>query len=87
MGDRAETACRVCGLDMGEVRFDEFGCSLHVICDCCGTESGYGDERVSQARQMRSTWLNEGAQWHRPTSQPIVWDAHRQLAAVPPQWR
>ncbi|MFI2511702.1 hypothetical protein [Streptomyces sp. NPDC018972] len=82
----AETVCRVCGLDVGEVRFDEAGCSLHVVCDCCGTESGYGDERVNQVRHLRRSWLDRGAQWHRPKSRPLTWDLQQQLAGIPPQW-
>lgn len=82
----AETVCRICGLDMVEVRFDEFGCSLHTICDCCGTESEYGDEKVNQVRHPRRNWLDRGAQWHRPKFRPLTWDLQQQPAGIPQQW-
>ncbi|MFD8804258.1 hypothetical protein [Streptomyces sp. NPDC059597] len=83
----AETVCRVCGWDAGDARFDEFGCALHVICDCCGTESGHGDERPHQVRSLRQSWLDNGAPWFKPERRPPTWDRRSRLAAVPPRWR
>jgi hypothetical protein len=85
--DKTETACRICGLDVGEVLFDEYGVPQYVICQCCYGESGIGDDNVSQVREVRGYWVASGAPWHEPEARPADWDVLRQLANIPPQWR
>lgn len=45
MDGTLETACRICGLDVDDLRFDVRGLPLFVICECCGGESGYEASR------------------------------------------
>jgi hypothetical protein len=85
--DKTETACRICGLDVGEVLFDKFGAPQYVICQCCYGESGIGDDNVSQVREVRGYWVASGAPWHEPEARPADWDVLRQLANIPPHWR
>ncbi|MFJ2770283.1 hypothetical protein [Streptomyces sp. NPDC087300] len=82
-----ETVCRVCGLDVGEVRFDEHGLALFVICECCGTESGVSDGIVAQARRVRGHWLDAGSTWFEPKARPAEWELQQQLRNIPPGWR
>jgi hypothetical protein len=82
-----ETACRVCGLDVGETLWDEFGAPQYVICQCCGMESGIGDDNLPQVREVRGYWVASGAQWDEPQCTPEQWDVLRQLQNIPPQWR
>lgn len=86
MRGRAEDHCRVCGLDVGEAR-DEYGVPQYVICDCCGNESGIGDETVSQVRELRGYWVACGASWYSPQRRPDRWDVLAQLTGVPEEWR
>ena len=46
-----ETACRICGLHTGQVRFEDHGLALFVMCECCCTEFGDGG----------GTWLSAAA--------------------------
>lgn len=49
--------CLVCGFDdMEEPPVD------YAICECCGTEFGYHDLRLSHA-QLRQRWITGGALW------------------------
>ncbi|MFD3442942.1 hypothetical protein ACFWU3_36275 [Streptomyces sp. NPDC058685] len=82
-----ETVCRICGLDVGEVRFDEHGLALFVICGCCGTESGVGDDTVAQARLLRDRWLDAQAVWFDPGTRPAEWELQGQLHKIPSRWR
>lgn len=70
MGSGLETACRICGPDVGKVRFDDQGLALIVICGCCGTESGVGDDTVAQARRVRDRWIDAGSLWFEPQAHP-----------------
>ncbi|GAP47803.1 hypothetical protein [Streptomyces azureus] len=63
MENRVETARRICGLDDGDVLFDEHGVPQHVICECCYNESGIGDDTLTQVRELRGYWVGHGAQW------------------------
>ncbi len=87
MDDKSETACRICGLDDAAALFDEYGVPQYVICECCGNESGIGDDTVTQVRELRGFWVGHGAQWDRPKYKPENWDLLKQLANVPPEWR
>ncbi|MGI5196348.1 hypothetical protein ACQEVY_22315 [Streptomyces sp. CA-288835] len=82
-----ETACRVCGLDDGEVLWNEFGVPQYVICSCCGMESGIGDDNLPQVREVRGYWVASGAKWDSPRHRPEDWDLLKQLANIPPEWR
>jgi hypothetical protein len=83
----AETVCRVCGLDNGDVLWDEYGVPQYLICPCCATESGIGDDNLSQVREIRGYWVARGAEWDDPKLKPKVWDLLKQLANIPPEWR
>jgi hypothetical protein len=82
-----ETVCRICGLDVGEVRFDEHGLALFDICGCCGTESGVGDDTLAQVRLLRDRWLDAGSVWFQPKARPADWEPREQLRNLPPNWR
>ncbi|MFJ9999735.1 hypothetical protein [Streptomyces werraensis] len=87
MESRAETVCRIYGLDAGEVRFDEYGSPLFVICVCCGCESGVEDGNVAAVRRKRGSWIDDGAPWFKAKARPTDWDLPRQLSSIPSQWR
>ncbi|MFF1302288.1 hypothetical protein [Streptomyces sp. NPDC058307] len=82
-----ETTCRVCGRDDGEVLWDQHGVPQYVICDCCGIESGLGDDHLSKVRETRGYWVAQGAPWDVPKNRPTGWDALEQLSAIPAEWR
>ncbi|MFE6888037.1 hypothetical protein [Streptomyces sp. NPDC057694] len=86
MEDTVESACRICGLDVGEALF-EHGFPNYVICQCCGNESGIGDDNLMQVQELRGYWVGHGAQWDRPRHRPADWDLMAQLANVPLHWR
>ncbi|MFE9539647.1 hypothetical protein [Streptomyces sp. NPDC006691] len=86
MEDTIESACRICGLDDGEALF-EHGFPTYVICDCCGNESGIGDDDLMQVRELRGYWAGHGARWYSPQCRPVDWDPLKQLANLPPRWR
>ncbi|MEV7886652.1 hypothetical protein ACWD3I_19300 [Streptomyces sp. NPDC002817] len=87
MGNRTETACRICGYDDSDALFDQHGVPQYVICPCCGNESGIGDDSVSQVRELRGLRVATGARWAEPGMRPDDWDVLRQMTAVPPPWR
>lgn len=80
------TVCRICGLDVGDVRFDAYGLPLFVICDCCGCEAGYEDCTLAAVRQHRESWVTAGSPWSEPKGRPADWDLGRQLSNVPSEW-
>ncbi|MGW6054379.1 hypothetical protein [Streptomyces sp. NPDC055189] len=86
MENMVETACRICGLDDGEALFAH-GFPRYVICECCGNESGIGDDTVTQVRELRGYWVGHGAQWDRPKDRPTGWDLLKQLGNIPPHCR
>lgn len=83
----AETTCRVCGLDVGDALWNEYGVPQYLICACCATESGIGDDNLSQVREIRGYWVARGAKWDDPRLKPKDWDLLKQLANIPPEWR
>lgn len=76
----------MCGWDDGDIRWNTFGLAEYVICDCCGTESGNGDQHLSAVRATRQRWVDAGCPWwwKRP---PEGWEPVEQLRQVPPGWR
>ncbi|GGZ41423.1 hypothetical protein [Streptomyces poonensis] len=84
---RDETACRVCGVDDGEILWGAHGFPLYVICDCCGTESGIGDDNLTQVRELRGYWVGRGAPWAESHRRPKNWDLLRQIQNIPEEWR
>ncbi|WP_328494566.1 hypothetical protein OHS59_18825 [Streptomyces sp. NBC_00414] len=83
-----ETVCRVCGLDDGVTPlWNEYGVPQYVICACCATESGIGDDNLPQVREIRGYWVARGAEWDDPRLKPKDWDLLKQLANIPPEWR
>ena len=83
----AETVCRVCGYEDGDVRWDDFDCPNYVICDSCGAESGYEDTLLKAVRAHRQRWLQAGAPWWGRKVPPAGWQAPEQLKRVPMEWR
>ncbi|KND26030.1 hypothetical protein [Streptomyces acidiscabies] len=81
-----ETTCRVCGQNDGTVLWSN-GTPHYVICDCCGTESGIGDDNLSQARELRGFWVANGAPWDVPRNRPEDWNLLDQMKNLPPEWR
>jgi hypothetical protein len=84
---KPETACRVCGLDDGEELYDKYGVPQYIICECCGNESGIGDEELSQVRELRGFWVARGAPWHWPADKPAGWNVLEQMSNLPEEWR
>ncbi|MDX3456240.1 hypothetical protein PV396_30600 [Streptomyces sp. ME02-8801-2C] len=82
-----ETVCRVCGQDDGTLLRDGYGVPLYVICDCCGIESGLGDDHLSKVRETRGYWVADGARWDVPSRRPENWDLLEQLSHIPAEWR
>jgi len=71
--------CRVCGWSLGEPGWAGFDDSpQHIICDCCGAETGVDDITETSALRYRATWLARGAPWWQGTAPP-GWSATRQL--------
>ncbi|CAM5564065.1 hypothetical protein [Streptomyces canus] len=85
--DLSETVCRVCGRDDGSLLWDRHGVPQYVICDCCGIESGLGDDHLSKVRETRGYWVAQGAPWDVPKNRPAGWDVLDQLSAIPAGWR
>jgi hypothetical protein len=55
-------ACRVCGMIQDEPPWGDDGQSPnYIICECCGTEFGYGDCTIKAIYASRSRWLANGA--------------------------
>jgi hypothetical protein len=80
--------CRVCGLPQDEPPWGDDGVTpTFNFCDCCGTEFGYQDATLAGIRRKRETWLEGGAQWHRPRAKPEAWNLEAQLAGIPAEWR
>lgn len=78
----------MCGLGDGKTAlWDEFGAPQYLICECCGMESGIGDDNLAQVREVRGYWVGNGAKWHEPKFKPEPWDILQQLANIPPEWR
>ncbi|MDX3383405.1 hypothetical protein PV682_18305 [Streptomyces niveiscabiei] len=82
-----ETVCRICGRDEGDILRDRYGVPQYVICDCCGNESGIGDDDLFQVRQLRGLWVANGARWDEPSSRPEKWDLLEQMKNLPAEWR
>ncbi|MEU6227020.1 hypothetical protein [Streptomyces sp. NPDC047042] len=86
-GNLEETVCRVCGRDDGTLLWDGYGAPQYVICDCCGIESGLGDDHLSKVRETRGYWVAAGARWDVPGRRPKDWDLLGQLSRIPTEWR
>ncbi|MFF4768329.1 hypothetical protein ACFY1V_17635 [Streptomyces sp. NPDC001255] len=80
-----ETLCRVCGNEIGTEEYpswDRYGAPRYVICDCCGIESGVGDDAVAgtwegtaHLQSQRGMWVTaRGAAWEDPAERPADWD-------------
>ncbi|MCF6524231.1 hypothetical protein [Streptomyces sp. JJ36] len=91
--DGDEIHCRICGYSDESLLWED-GWPNHVICDCCGNESGLGDtgtpgdwNGLSGIRAYRGYWVARGAQWSASTRRPADWDLLEQLGNIPPEWR
>lgn len=76
--------CRVCGYrnpDNNPFR-DETGTSIHGICGCCGSESGYEDSIPKSTEMNRRRWIQEGTKWFHPELKPENWDLVEQLRQI-----
>jgi hypothetical protein len=88
MNDDEIYRCRVCGLWSDDPPWGLDGQSpARIICDCCGTDSGYEDDSVESARAYRAAWLAKGAKWMFPKRKPVDWDLAEQLTHVPTEFQ
>jgi hypothetical protein len=79
--------CRVCGLSQyPDQPWDDTGeLPSHNICDCCGIEFGYEDNRASTEHlaRIRQHWIEvENCQWFTPKSKPLNWDMPAQIRGI-----
>ncbi|WP_234010486.1 hypothetical protein [Streptomyces sp. SPB074] len=93
-----ETLCRVCGNETGDEEhpsWDRYGAPRYLICDCCGIESGLGDDAVAgtwegtvNLHSRRGTWVTaRGAAWEDPGGRPPGWDLVEWMPRVPAGYR
>ena len=89
-GNKSEAICRVCGYDDGSIRWEAEDGELYpsyLICECCGSESGYYDTIIKAIRSNREKWVNNGAKWKHLRSKPQEWDLEKQLAQIPDEYK
>lgn len=79
--------CRVCGKIQDDPPWGEDGnCPTYNICDCCGTEFGYGDCTLEAVKASRKRWLETGARWKYPEEKPTNWSLENQIKNIPNQY-
>ncbi|MEU9284166.1 hypothetical protein AB0D57_05415 [Streptomyces sp. NPDC048275] len=81
-----EDVCRVCGYTDGILFFEDTW-PTHIICDCCGWESGTQALGLEGTREYRGYWTGQGAEWFSRGARPKDWDLLKQLRNIPPDWR
>ncbi|MES2345349.1 MAG: hypothetical protein V4494_05385 [Chlamydiota bacterium] len=80
--------CRVCGKIQNDPPWGEDSqCPTYDICDCCGTEFGYGDCTVKAIRASRERWLTNGTKWKYPKEKPINWSLEEQMKNIPEKYK
>ena len=88
MRDSQAHRCRICGLLLEDPPWGLDGHTpLYEHCPCCGVEFGYQDATRQGARKFREAWILAGATWDDPKKKPSEWDAAKQLALVPEEFR
>jgi hypothetical protein len=81
-------ACRVCGKIQDDRPWGEDGqCPTYDICDCCGTEFGYGDCTLKAIRASRERWLAKDAVWKHQEEKPANWSLEEQMRNIPREYR
>lgn len=81
-------ACRVCGKIQDDPPWGEDGRSpTYVICECCGTEFGYGDCSLKAIAANRSRWLANEAKWKYPEEKPNNWSLEEQMENIPNEYK
>ena len=79
--------CRVCGLEQDFQPWGEDGqCPTYDICDCCGTEFGYGDCTLKAIQVSRERWLAKDAEWKYPEEKPANWSLEEQMKNIPKEY-
>ncbi|MBI5857596.1 MAG: hypothetical protein HZB42_08085 [Sphingobacteriales bacterium] len=78
--------CRICGHDMGEPAWEDDNPNW-LICNCCGSESGYEDTSVESVRANRSNWVKNGCKWFLLDAKPAEWDLQAQLNRISQKWK
>ncbi|MFC8663190.1 hypothetical protein [Streptomyces sp. NPDC057199] len=81
-----EEVCRVCGYTDGDLFFENTW-PTHIICSCCGWESGTPALDLSATREYRGYWTGQGAEWFSRGARPKDWDLLEQLRNIPEDWR
>jgi hypothetical protein len=81
-----EDVCRVCGYTDGSLFF-EGTWPTHIICSCCGWESGTQALGLQGTREYRGYWAGQGAEWSSRGARPKDWDLLKQLRNIPAEWR
>ena len=80
--------CRVCGKIQEDPPWGEDEKSpTYDICDCCGTEFGYGDCTLKAIIANRKSWIAEGAKWKYPEEKPANWSLEEQMRNIPEEFR
>ena len=81
-------SCKVCGNIQEDPPWGEDGqCPTYDICDCYGTEFGYGDCTLKAIKTSRACWLAKGAQWKCLEEKPKDWCLREQLKNIPEIYR
>jgi hypothetical protein len=78
--------CRVCGYNCGEPLWDEDNPNW-IICDCCGSESGYEDFTLDSIFLARKNWISNEYRWFDIKRKPTNWDFRQQLINIPDRWK
>jgi hypothetical protein len=78
--------CRVCGYNVGEPLWED-NYPNWIICDCCGSESGYDDSSNESVHSNRRKWIDGGYKWFNPQKKPASWNFRQQLNNIPEKWK
>jgi hypothetical protein len=83
----SEHNCRVCGLYINELPWEEDGQSpTYEICPCCGVEFGNEDYTIESIKKYRTEWIQTGAKWFSPKEKPFIWNIESQLQNIPKEF-
>jgi len=86
MSSKESHICRICGYNCGEP-FWVGNNPNWLICDCCGSESGYEDSTLESIVIAREKWISNGSQWFNSKHKPSKWNSAEQLINIPRKWK
>jgi hypothetical protein len=58
-----------------------------MICDCCGSESGYEDLQRRSILAARERWLENSFAWFTKKKRPVRWNADTQMSQIPEKYK